>query len=133
MVISNVYESVAVEFAGDNFFNLVVGIDTEMPVDLFNTKLRDIEDKHGRRRNIPRFSSRTLDLDLLIYDGLVRHDSEIDVPREEIQKYAFVLRPLAEIAADLEHPESGISIRKLWEAYNGNDQDLWRVEFQLND
>ena len=131
--ISNVYESVAVGFDGDNFYNLVVGLDTDLTVDTFNLRLREIEDRHGRCRDVPHFSPRTLDLDLLIYDGLIRHDEEIDVPRGEILKYAFVLKPLAEIAADLEHPESGIPICKIWESFNEKGQDLWPVEFQLND
>lgn len=133
IVISHVYESEAIGFEGDNFYNLVVGIETDIPVDELNIKLRNIEDRHGRLRNVPQFSSRTLDLDLLIYDDLIRHDDVIDVPREEIMKYAFVLKPLAEIAADLEHPEFRVPIRQLWESFDGNGQQLWRIEFQLND
>lgn len=133
VTISHVYESVAVGFNGDNFYNLVVGFDTEIPVDQLNIKLREIEESHGRLRNVPHFSSRTLDLDLLIYDDLIRHDEKIDVPREEILKYAFVLKPLAEIAADVEHPEIRVPISKLWKSFDGNGQKLWRVEFQLND
>ena len=131
--ISNIYESVAVGFKGDNFYNLVIGLDTEIPLNQFNSILREIEDRHGRLRDVPNFSSRTLDLDLLIYNDLVRHDEEIDVPRAEILKYAFVLRPLAEIAADLEHPEIGVPISELWKSFNNDGQELWPVEIHLND
>ena len=56
-----------------------------------------IENAHGRRRgDAPRFAARTLDLDLLLYGDLIRHDGDIDVPRREIGEHAYVLGPLAE-------------------------------------
>lgn len=129
--ISTIYESKAWGFEGDNFYNLAVGIDTELDATSLSTRLHEIEQQHGRMRNVPRFSSRTLDLDLLLFGDMVRHDSIVDVPRKDILTCAFVLRPLAEIAGQLQHPETGIRISAIWEAFDRPDQQTWPVKLAL--
>jgi len=126
---SSVYESVAVGFEGDNFFNLVVGFETELPLTELDERLDQIEQDCGRKRGGERFASRTMDLDLLVYGDHVCHDEHWDIPRGEITRYAFVLKPLAELAPDFLHPESGLSFSQLWETSDFSGQDLWRVEF----
>jgi 2-amino-4-hydroxy-6-hydroxymethyldihydropteridine diphosphokinase len=129
IVVSTVYESKSFGFDGDNFYNLAVAIDTDIDAPTLNVKLREIEQHHGRERNVPRFSSRTLDLDLLLYGEMVRHDGVLDLPRSDILGCAFVLRPLAEIAGHLQHPESGIKLSDLWAAFDRSEQQTWPVEF----
>ena len=68
--LSSVYESEAVGFDGDAFYNMVISCEVDTPVHDTNQILRDIEDVNGRDRGSPKFSSRTLDLDLLLYDDL---------------------------------------------------------------
>lgn len=131
LVISSVYESEAVGFEGDNFYNLVVGLDTDEGVEQVSQQLRVIEDHHGRTRSGPRFSARTLDLDLLSYDELVLKEGGFDIPREEITENAFVLWPLAEIAPDTEHPLLHQSYRSLWEAYDKSRQQLWVIPLEF--
>ncbi|MEW6646758.1 MAG: 2-amino-4-hydroxy-6-hydroxymethyldihydropteridine diphosphokinase [Pseudomonadota bacterium] len=131
LLLSSVYESEAVGFAGDSFYNLVAGFDTKLTPQQVAAELRAIEEAHGRERNGPRFSSRTLDIDLLLYDDLVLHEGKLEIPRDEITKNAFVLWPLAEIAPQLEHPQAGVSYSALWEAFDRQSQPLWPVEFQL--
>ncbi len=126
--LSPVYESVAVGFEGDNFFNLVVGFDTELSLTDLDKKLNQIEQDCGRTRGGERFTSRTMDLDLLLYGDLVRHDDHWDIPRGEITRYAFVLKPLAELVPDFLHPELGLSFLQLWQQGDFSDQDLWQVE-----
>src|SRR5690606_10625179 len=70
LIVSPVYESEAVGFKGDNFYNLVVGFDTDQEVHAVIRNLREIERRHKRRRSDRRFAPRTLDLDLLLYDDL---------------------------------------------------------------
>ncbi|HEY9148807.1 MAG TPA: 2-amino-4-hydroxy-6-hydroxymethyldihydropteridine diphosphokinase, partial [Gammaproteobacteria bacterium] len=65
--LSRVYESEAVGFDGDNFYNLVAAFDTDEDVLTVAKTLHDIENDHGRTREGPRFSSRTLDIDMLLY------------------------------------------------------------------
>jgi 2-amino-4-hydroxy-6-hydroxymethyldihydropteridine diphosphokinase len=114
LTLSGVYETDAVGFAGDPFYNLVAGFDTDLSVEAVQDALKRIEGEHGRvRENIPRFSARTLDLDILLYGDLVRHDTRFDIPRGEIARYAFVLRPLADIAPAVKHPESHRTIAQM--------------------
>lgn len=122
--LSSVYETEAVGFDGDPFYNLVVGFtvpDVSLPdekkVKQVMGKLRDIEAAHGRVRNNAKFSARTLDLDLLLFDNLDLRAQGLDLPREEITRYAFVLGPLAEIAPELAHPLLNQSYSELWSAY----------------
>lgn len=129
LIISSVYESESVGFDGDNFFNLVVGFTTDEDVYAVHGKLREIEDTFGRDRTGPRFSSRTLDLDLLLYDDLVMKADGLELPRDEITKNAFVLWPLAEIAPDIKHPALGCTFAELWQAYDKDKQSLWSIPF----
>ena len=128
--LSSVYESEAVGFEGDNFLNMVVGLDSDQDVHQVVQTLRQIEDRHGRVRSGPRFSARTLDLDLLLYDELVLKENDIELPREEITENAFVLWPLAEIAPDLIHPLEKQSMATLWQAFDKDSQKLWPISLE---
>lgn len=110
--ISPIYRTPAVGFSGDDFYNLVLGFDTELPPAEVRARLREIENAQGRVRDGRKFAARSLDLDLLTYGGLV--DAEQDIPRDEITRYAFVLKPLADIAPDERHPVMGENYAQLW-------------------
>ena len=129
LTLSPVYESKAHGFDGDNFYNLVTGFDTEESIERIKETLSHIESRIGRRRQENRFSARTLDLDLLLYDDIVRHDSQVNLPHPDIQRYAFVLRPLADIAPDLRHPETGLSCTRMWERFGSGKQEIWKTDF----
>lgn len=113
--ISNVYETKAVGFDGDDFHNLVVGFDTnESPLEI-SQKIKEIEVNHGRTRGKEQFESRTLDLDQLLYGDLVMQMDGINVPHPDILHYNFVLKPLAELAGNALHPDEDQTIDELWE------------------
>jgi 2-amino-4-hydroxy-6-hydroxymethyldihydropteridine diphosphokinase len=115
IALSSVYETQAQGFAGDPFYNLVVGFETLLSADQINTILHDIENRHGRQRGNQKFSARTLDLDLLMYGDEIMIQKNI--PRDEITRYAFVLLPLVEIAPDIVHPLHNQTMRALWEEF----------------
>lgn len=135
--LSSVYETEAVGFTGDPFYNLVAGFtvpvqshDTLSQAQQLMNTLRAIEADHGRQRHNTKFSARTLDLDLLLLGDADLHEQGLDVPREEITRYAFVLGPLAEIAPELAHPLLHQSYLQLWQAYqagNSPQTDAMRV------
>ncbi len=118
LLVSSVYETLAVGFEGAPFYNLVVAFVTETPPRQIVTILRDIETRHGRVRSDERFGPRTLDLDLLLYGNEIIHEQQLELPRPEIGKYAFVLEPLAEVAPDLRHPRNRQPYRQLWNEFN---------------
>ncbi|MFK5986936.1 MAG: 2-amino-4-hydroxy-6-hydroxymethyldihydropteridine diphosphokinase [Pseudomonadota bacterium] len=118
LIISPVYESPAEGFIGTDFLNLVVYLESNLCRTEVETIFKKIEDQSGRDRSQEKFSSRTLDIDLLLFDDQVLHSQGINVPRDEIVKYAFVLKPLYDIAPDVIHPENKQSIATLWQNFN---------------
>jgi 2-amino-4-hydroxy-6-hydroxymethyldihydropteridine diphosphokinase len=116
LVVSPAYRFAAVGFEGPDFVNLAAGIDSDLDAYALNDWLHALEDRHGRRRDVPRFSSRTLDVDIVLFDDLVLSGpGNLEIPRRELAE-AFVLRPLADIAPDLREPRSGRTLRELWAA-----------------
>ena len=130
LIISSVYESQAIGFEGNNFYNLVVGFETDQKALSVIETLRTIEKTQGRQRLSEKsFSPRALDLDLLIYDDLV--SEELSLPRKDILNYAFVLLPLSEIAPYEKHPVVGQTYAQLWKMFKEKDQQpLWPIEIK---
>ena len=127
--LSSVFESEPVGFEGNPFYNLAVGLDTSQPVGTLVEVLRKIEDDCERRRDTPRLSSRTLDLDLLTYDDVVGVVDGVSLPRTEITENAFVLGPLAEIAGAEIHPIAQKTYADLWRDFDMAGQELRPVDF----
>ncbi len=128
---SAVYRSAAIGFEGDDFLNLVVGMDTnETPLGI-NEQIEAIHRIVGRRRGEERFSSRSLDIDLLLYDDLILDEPPLRLPRTDILDYSFVLRPIAELAPDLVHPETGRTLADHWQAFDERSQPLTPVSVIL--
>jgi len=131
LILSSVYESEAVGFDGQPFFNLVAGFDSSEPVSALLTALRAIEDSFGRVRGPNRLAPRTLDLDLLTYGDLAGTTAGCTLPRDEILYHAFVLGPLAEVADQERHPASGRCYGELWRALEKSAQSLRPVVFEF--
>ncbi len=127
LTLSSIYESEPVGFTGDSFYNLVVGFNSNLEVNKIMAQLREIELQNGRDRDCKKFSARTLDLDLLLYGDLVVHNDRIQIPRDEIESYAFVLEPLAEIAGHLRHPVSERRFGEMWEKFDKTNLKQFRV------
>lgn len=116
--VSPVYRTPAVGFEGPDFLNLAVGIDTTLEPEALNDWLHALEDRHGRRRDVPRFSSRTLDVDIVLYDDRVLSGpGNLEIPRGDLTRHAFVLKPMVDLAPELVHPTLGRTLAALWAAY----------------
>lgn len=131
LTLSTVYESEAVGFTGDAFYNLVVAAETHLSIDECITLLKQIEDHYGRTRGTEKFSGRTLDLDLLTYDQVIC-DTPVQLPRGEITENAFVLWPMAEIAPEQIHPLCKQTYAALWQSYQ-KSQKIWPVAFSWSE
>ncbi len=122
-----VYQSPPVGMLGDDFLNTVVVGDTALPPVKVVDFLRQLEDEAGRDRAKPRFSSRTLDLDLLIYGVWVQQDEQLELPRPEVLEMGFVLQPLADLVPLRVHPVQGKSYRQLREHLFGLQPDQFNA------
>lgn len=132
IVVSPVYDSAAVGFSGNAFLNLVVGIDTGLSVGDLAAWLRALEEANGRIREAGRkFNDRTLDIDILTYGDSHGVIDGIELPRDEVTRHAFVLRPLADVAPDERHPVLGVTWRELLAQRDFSGQPLTRIEFPL--
>jgi len=128
VVLSPVYRTRAVGFDGPDFHNAAAIIDSDLDPHALNAWLHALEDAQGRDRSGPRYGDRTLDIDIVLFDGLsLEGAGNLRIPRPEL-KHAFVLRPLAEIAPDVAVPGTGQTLAQLWSAHPEHGATLETVE-----
>lgn len=110
---SSVYETGPVGKTDQpNFLNAAVEIETTLqPKELFG-EVKMIETRLGRTTT-EQWGPREIDVDILLYDGFVFGDEEVTVPHPEMERRKFVLIPLKEIAPELVHPVSGMTMEEL--------------------
>ncbi len=117
VVFSPVYRTPSVGFDGPDFLNAAAVVDTDLEPLALNDWLHALEDAQGRQRGGARFSSRTLDIDIVFYDDLVlKGPGNLELPRPELG-LAFVLKPLADIAPHHRVPTTGETLAVLWAAH----------------
>ena len=129
--LSKLYQSAAVGFAAADFLNMTVGLETDASPGQIHDEIDRIHLLAGRCRRGVKLSSRPLDIDLLLYDNLVLDEPGLRLPRADILKYSFVLRPLAEIAPALVHPLSGETISEHWQKFDQLRHPLTAVDVIL--
>jgi 2-amino-4-hydroxy-6-hydroxymethyldihydropteridine diphosphokinase len=113
VVFSPVYLTPAVGFDGPAFLNAGARLHSDLDPHALDAWLHALEDSLGRRRDVPRFSSRCIDIDLVFYDDCVlRGAGNLELPRPEL-KHAFVLQPLVDIAPGFVDPVSGLALQAL--------------------
>jgi len=112
----------------DAYLNAAATVRTTLSARGLLDALHGIEAQLGRERGA-RWGPRTLDLDLLLYDDVVNDEPGLVLPRDDINRYAFVLRPLAELAGGERHPVSGQTYDELWAAFDADSQPMQRVDW----
>lgn len=129
--VSPVYRNKALGFAGADFLNLVVGVDTDKTIDDICKEIDAIHVLAQRTNGNVKFVARTLDIDLLLYGQLITPGPPLCLPRVDVLKYAFALKPLADIAANERHPESGRTYAEHWAAMDQSEHPLLCVEVDI--
>ncbi|WP_110686126.1 2-amino-4-hydroxy-6-hydroxymethyldihydropteridine diphosphokinase [Salinicola aestuarinus] len=131
---SRVFESPPVGFEdARHFYNLVVAFETPLDANALNAHCKTIERDNGRdevisdrgRSKSPR--ARTLDIDLLLLGDLCIDSPTLTLPRCDIERFAFVLHPLAELLPDHHHPVFGATYAELWSRFDATRQPHWPV------
>ena len=92
--ISPVYKNKAIGFEGEDFLNLVVAFHAKLSIRELMKMIERIHTLSGRERKSEKFSSRTLDIDLLLYGQDILKNGDVKVPREDILKYSLEIQRL---------------------------------------
>lgn len=98
-----------------HYLNAVLGLKTDLSAQTLLVELQRLETDMGRVRNVP-WGPRTLDLDLLLFDDWVLDETQpvpLQLPHPRMNLRRFVLKPLADIAADIIHPQQQATIAAL--------------------
>jgi 2-amino-4-hydroxy-6-hydroxymethyldihydropteridine diphosphokinase len=107
-----------VGFDGPDFINMVVAFRAAESIEELLVKLRRIEEMCGRPRNSPKWASRAMDLDVLMFGSRIEKTADFTLPRPDLLKRPYMLGPMAEIAADVLHPTAGKTIGELWAEFD---------------
>ncbi len=112
--VSTAYRNSAMGFDGEDFINLVVGFDTALSVHEVVACLQEAEAACGRARDAPKWAPRSMDLDILLYGAVVCDQPGLVLPRPDLLRRPYMLRPMAELAPRLRHPVLGRTMQALW-------------------
>jgi 2-amino-4-hydroxy-6-hydroxymethyldihydropteridine diphosphokinase len=129
---SRCYRNRAVGFEGPDFINFVVELPVAGDPALLKGELECIETQCGRRRDAPKWAPRPMDLDILLFDGVVQDTPGLVLPRPDLLRWGFMLGPLAELAPDLVHPVQRKTIGELWAAFDRDANPLIPEPLDLN-
>ena len=106
------YRSPAVGFDGPDFVNLVLEVSFDGGVGELNQRLKRIETEFGRAADAVKFSSRSLDIDILLFNDLCGEHDGLLLPRDDIRRFAFVIQPLLDISPQAIDPQNGQTLSR---------------------
>lgn len=128
LTVSPAYRNAAVGFAGDDFVNLAVGFHAGLKVREVIAQLQAIELTCGRPREAPKWAPRAMDLDIVLYGALVCNEPGLTLPRPDLVRRAYMLKPMVDIAPDLIHPTLHRTLADLWAAFEPGAHRLTPVD-----
>ena len=127
--LSPVYQCRAYGFHGDDFYNFCASFTTFKEIEQVLAEIKQIEYNFGRRCGEEKFSPRTLDVDLLLYGDVV--NETYDIPRDDVSSYAFVIKPMSDMAPNLVHPKTGQTMKTIWDEFKGDKLCISPVQFEF--
>jgi len=130
--ISSVYETSSWGFESDDFLNCCLKLTTSLSPEKLLQEFKIIEQSFGRKEKVREaYQSRVLDVDILFYENLVLETVDLTIPHIAIADRKFVLRPLADIAPNYNHPKFNKTIKELL-ALCTDECNVTRIDEKLN-
>jgi len=108
------------------YVNAVARVETDLQPRALLQVLQAVETRYGRERSVPN-ASRTLDLDILDYDGLILNEANLVLPHPRLTERAFVLLPLQDISPDWVEPGGGRRLAELIAGVGASDVSAMQV------
>jgi 2-amino-4-hydroxy-6-hydroxymethyldihydropteridine diphosphokinase len=128
--VSPAYRNAAVGFAGEDFVNLAVGFASRAGVREVIARLQAIELACGRPREAPKWAPRAMDLDIVLYGDLVCAEPGLTLPRPDLVRRAYMLKPMVDIAPDFVHPVLHRTLAELWTEHEPGAHPLVPVDLE---
>lgn len=132
LTLSPAYRNQAVGFTGEDFINLVVGFNTDESPTEVRKELQKIETACDRPPGAAKWAPRTMDLDILLFGDRVSNEPGLVIPRPDLLKRPYMLKPIADIAPDVRHPTLGKTMRELWESFEGGEHSMIEVALPVD-
>ena len=122
--VSPAYRNKAVGFEGDDFINLVVGFVTDDSLPDVRRNLQQVEALCGRPPNAPKWAPRTMDLDILLYGDRVSTEPGLLLPRPDLIKRPYMLKPMVDVGPDVVHPTLHRTMKALWDEFDQQGHEM---------
>ncbi|MFC1976496.1 2-amino-4-hydroxy-6-hydroxymethyldihydropteridine diphosphokinase, partial [Chloroflexota bacterium] len=108
-----------------NFLNAATLVETDQSPESFKDEvIRRIEDDLGRVRTADKFAPRSIDIDIMLFNDQVLDVDNRHIPDPEVLERPFVAIPLAEIAPDYRHPETGQTLRDIAQGFTVTEAEM---------
>ena len=122
---SRIYRTEPVDYLDQDWFiNYAVKIETDLTPGELLKHIKSVEQTAGRKQNAIRFGPRILDLDILLYDDVVREEPGLTIPHPRMHKRRFVLRPICDIDPEIIHPVFHRSMQVLLNSLDDREQGI---------
>jgi 2-amino-4-hydroxy-6-hydroxymethyldihydropteridine diphosphokinase len=127
LAISSVWETKPIGLTDQpNFLNAAAIVETELSAELLKRRVIDnIEQSLGRVRQANKNAPRPIDIDIMLFNQQIFKLGHRRIPDPEILERSFVAIPLAEIAPNYQHPETGQTLRKIAQSFQANPKDIY--------